>query len=330
MMRSLLPLLLLVSTSAYAAVPIKWSETLVKNLNTKTLRQAFCEKNVGYRAQAGCDAFSKEKAILDQKVSSARVEGSSLFITVGKRTVEIKATADTNIFEINRKTIDLKNYTKPADLVKALQATFPKLANGSLWMNAAYAQETPLELMSGAASLMLYSTSDQNWCSYAEKFVRACNSNLSEAPEKTQWENITKKIANRQVLNSDDLRWLDDDEQNLRVLAYQMRKVVAELNRADAQSALKLCPSYTVPALANAQEDVRKCDKILFFKNSRLKAMPEMAKDQQYLLGAKNLTNAQITARDKQREEVVTWMEYLISNESKAPTPNEIMKMPTQ
>jgi hypothetical protein len=330
MMRTLLPLVLLFSTSAFAAVPIKWSENLVKNLNTKTLRQTFCEKNVGYQAKAGCDYFSKEKGVLDQKVTSARIQGASLFLVVNKRTVEIKATADSNIFEINRKTIDLKNYRNPADLVKVLQATFPKVAKRSIWINVAQAEETPLDLMTQASSLMLYSYSDQRWCEYAQQFILACNSNISQAPEKTQWDNITRKIENKQALNSDDLRWLKADEQNLRVLAYQMRQVVANLNKTETQNALKSCPSYTVPPLANAQEDVRKCDKILFFKNLKLKQMPEMVKDQQYTVGAKNLTNAQITEKDKKREEVVVWMDYLISNEAQAPTPNEIMDMPVQ
>jgi hypothetical protein len=184
--------------------------------------------------------------------------------------------------------------------------------------------------MTQASSLMLYSYSDQRWCEYAQQFILACNSNISQAPEKTQWDNITRKIENKQALNSDDLRWLKADEQNLRVLAYQMRQVVANLNKTETQNALKSCPSYTVPPLANAQEDVRKCDKILFFKNLKLKQMPEMVKDQQYTVGAKNLTNAQITEKDKKREEVVVWMDYLISNEAQAPTPNEIMDMPVQ
>jgi hypothetical protein len=58
--------------------------------------------------------------------------------------------------------------------------------------------------------------------------------------------------------------------------------------------------------------------------------MPGMVNDQQWARGLKDLTTEQIAVRDKHREEVVSWMDYLISNETTSPTPNEIMDMPVE
>ncbi len=323
MTRSLFPLLLIFSCSSFAATPLKWSETMVKDLRTKTLTQVFCETNPGYQTKASCDYFKKNKMSLDERVTEVNVEDSSLFVTVGKRRIEIERTADAAQFIVNRKVIDLKKFRDPAALVKALHAAFPKVASGSLWMNSAYAQQedlTTYEVMERAATLMLQSSFDQSWCKDAASFVKACNVNLSTAPEKSQFDMITGKIRNKKTLNSDDWRWLQADVDNFRFMIYKMQKLGTSLSKSETQNYLKSCPSTNRPALENAKADMEKCEKILTLKSLLLKEIPPEVENQQKYLKQTFSSQKNKDLVQEHLQGIVDYMDYVTMQEPSGQT----------
>jgi hypothetical protein len=231
------------------------------------------------------------------------------------RELEIKSTTDAMVFEINRRKVDMKEYQNPEELLKVLNSIIPKLASRSLWVNIADAQETSVQLMNSAALLLVGSEADERFCDWAARFNRACNTNLADGTGKGMWEYVTGRIKAKKVLDENDKRWILSDGNNLRTLAYQMREAVKSLNRVETQNALKLCPSVGRPPLANAQEDVRKCDKVLNAK-------------QWFIKNAPIITGSNIIVEHHQF--VADFMEYILQNEAQGGAPMDINEIPTQ
>jgi|GEM_PF-7016649 hypothetical protein len=276
MIRSFISLSILFSATAYAATntPPAWPKNFSKDLKDKTFHQAFCEKSPGFQTKALCNYMQKNS--LNEKLISVSVQGETLTLQDGSRTVEIKRTKNELQFEINRKIIDLAILREPAQLLAALNKALPKVANNSLWMNSAHAQEETehFSVMTNASAFILSATVDQGLCAKAKDFVIACTKNIEGFSGTTQFNISIDKYRAGKIKTSDDmyLRWIISNTQEMIVLLYKMQELVNGLSTPEVRQSLRQCPSI-VDDTHTGESDMDACGEILATRKTVIRKM---------------------------------------------------------
>lgn len=241
MIRFVLTLALLGSSSAFAAPAPTWSKKMVDDLKTKTLQQTFCDNSPGLQTKAACDYFGKDKKELSKKLISVGAQGNVLTLSDGKLTVEIKRLKDELQFEVNRKLIDVGELRVPAKLAAALAKALPKVAVGSLWMNSAFADDSfaNYATMVDASAHILSFAVDESTCGYVAKFVDVCFQGVSEYPKAKDMAETEANVAGKVPLHVREQDWYKEKQMDVVTLISRMKSVTRGL--ASKKSALKVC-----------------------------------------------------------------------------------------
>ena len=241
MIRFVLTLVLLGSSSAFAAPTPTWSKKMVDDLKTKTLQQTFCDNSPGFQTKAACDYFGREKKELSKKLISVSAQGNVLTLSDGKVTVEIKRLKDDLQFEVNRKLIDVSELRDPAKLAEALAKALPKVAVGSLWMNSAFADESfaNYNMMVDASAHIVSFAVDESTCGYVAKFVETCIKGVSDYPQAKEMAVTEANVAGKVPLHEREQAWYKEKQADVVVLIGRMKSITRGL--ASKRPALKLC-----------------------------------------------------------------------------------------
>lgn len=261
----------LVSSLSFAKPSAKiaeatWPKEIVSNLQAKNPYQAFCKEPAGVQTARSCQAFSKLKDS-KQKWPKATISEGIITLNDGKRTVQLKRTKEATRFEINNKVIDLANHRDGQSLYRAIAELTPKVAKGSFWMNAAYAEwypedATTYDLMSVAAHQIVSSTSDSETCKAAYEFTKQCAVNIDTHSENTLFRHFANKLSDGSSFSPDDQRMFLSSIENLRYELYRMRNLTKGFDKKT--DALVNCPSrFSSTKNTSAANDVIECAKTL-------------------------------------------------------------------
>lgn len=254
------------SASLTKAESLAWPKEVVIKLQSKNPQQALCNSPLGIQSQQACSAFKKSKNLSQQKAPTVTLKEGILFLTDGRRTLQLKRTATPTQFEINNKIVDLANHRTFEGLHKAISTLTPKVALRSFWINTAEAQwlpgeETVYDLMSYYAHQVVSSTSDLETCKAAQEFTKQCSVNIEKSPDITLFRHFLEKLSEGKAFSAEDKRMFSNSAENLRYELYRMRKLTVGFDKKT--DALLGCPSTRPAPGRSAANDVIECAKSL-------------------------------------------------------------------